>query len=72
MVMVSHAPSSGERQANSRAGAQGRGNGNGRVERAHGTPRKEAAVKEKAVQDPGLKDYVSFGGHKAKLSLGIV
>ena len=70
MVMVSHAPSSGERQANSRAGAQGRGNG--RVERAHGTPRKEAAVKEKAVQDPGLKDYVSFSGPRTKISLGIV
>jgi hypothetical protein len=70
MVMVSHAPSSGERQANGRAGAQGRGNG--RVERAHGTPRKEGAVKEKAVQDPGLKDYVSFGGHKARASMGIV
>ncbi|KFY31039.1 hypothetical protein V493_01451 [Pseudogymnoascus sp. VKM F-4281 (FW-2241)] len=57
MVMVSYAPSSGERQANGRAAAQGRGNGNGRVERAHGTPRKEPAVREKAVQDPGLKDY---------------
>lgn len=70
MVMVSHAPSSGERQANGRAGAQGRGNG--RVERAHGTPRKEAAVKEKAVQDPGLKDYVSSAGLEARTPLSIV
>lgn len=59
MVMVPHAPSSGDRQLNERTGAHGHGHGNGRVERTQGTPRKEAAAKEKAVQDPGLKDYVS-------------
>lgn len=54
--MVSHPPSSSERQANGRSGA---GNGNGKLERAPGTPRKDGgAGKDKAVQDPGLKDYV--------------
>jgi hypothetical protein len=54
--MVSHPSSSSERHANGRSGA---GNGHGRAESTPGTPRKERSVgKEKAVQDPGLKDYV--------------
>ncbi|KAH9223611.1 cell division control protein-like protein 15 [Leptodontidium sp. 2 PMI_412] len=53
--MVSHPPSSSDRQANSRSGA---GNGHGKAERTPGTPRKDGGVgKDKAVQDPGLKDY---------------
>ncbi|KAH7407770.1 cell division control protein-like protein 15 [Cadophora sp. MPI-SDFR-AT-0126] len=53
--MVSHPPSSSDRQANGRSGA---GNGHGKSERTPGTPRKDgAAGKDKAVQDPGLKDY---------------
>jgi len=56
--MVSHPPSSSERQPNGKSGA---GSGYGRAERTPGTPRKEGggAGKDKAVQDPGLKDYVS-------------
>lgn len=54
--MVSHPPSSSDRQANGRSGA---GNGHGKSERTPGTPRKDGgAGKDKAVQDPGLKDYV--------------
>ncbi|CAG8982195.1 hypothetical protein HYALB_00003631 [Hymenoscyphus albidus] len=66
--MVSHAPS--ERQHNGRSGSRsnsgsgngqngnGNGNGHGKAERTPGTPRRDAGpVKEKAVQDPGLKDY---------------
>ncbi|KAG4417729.1 hypothetical protein IFR04_009168 [Cadophora malorum] len=53
--MVSHPPSSSDRQANGRSGA---GNGHGKSERTPGTPRKDGGVgKDKAVQDPGLKDY---------------
>ncbi|KUJ11995.1 cell division control protein-like protein 15 [Mollisia scopiformis] len=53
--MVSHTQSSSDRQANGRSGA---GNGHGKTERTPGTPRKDGgAGKEKAVQDPGLKDY---------------
>jgi hypothetical protein len=55
--MVTHPPSSSDRQQNGRSGA---GNGYGRAERTPGTPRKDggAGKQEKAVQDPGLKDYV--------------
>ncbi|EDO01239.1 hypothetical protein SS1G_03713 [Sclerotinia sclerotiorum 1980 UF-70] len=50
--MVSYPPSSADRQSSSRsAGA----NGSAKSERTPGTPRRER--KEKAVQDPGLKDY---------------
>jgi hypothetical protein len=53
--MVSHPPSA-DRQANGRSGV---GSGHGKVERTPGTPRKDGNPgKEKAVQDPGLKDYV--------------
>jgi hypothetical protein len=56
MVMVPHPPSSGERHANGRPGVSA---GNGRLERAPGTPRKDgSATREKAMQDPGLRDYV--------------
>ncbi len=58
--MVSHPPSSSalERQANART-ANGSGSGHGKIERAPGTPRKDGNTgKEKAVQDPGLRDYV--------------
>jgi hypothetical protein len=56
MVMVPHPPSSGERHANGKSGATA---GSGRVERTPGTPRKDGgATREKAMQDPGLKDYV--------------
>lgn len=55
--MVPHPPPSGERQTNGKSGPSA---GNGRVEKAPGTPRREAiASKPKALQDPGLKDYVS-------------
>ncbi len=55
-AMVAHPSSSSDRHANGRSGA---GNGHGRTESTPGTPRKERSVgKEKAVQDPGLKDYV--------------
>ena len=54
--MVSYPPSTSDRQSNGRTGAQ---NGHGKAERIPATPRKDGvAVKEKAVQDPGLKDYV--------------
>ncbi|KAJ5051610.1 uncharacterized protein L3040_001385 [Drepanopeziza brunnea f. sp. 'multigermtubi'] len=54
--MVSHPPSASDRQTNGRSGGS---NGHGRVERAPGTPRKDgsAGKVDKAVQDPGLKDY---------------
>ncbi|KAE8453022.1 hypothetical protein EG329_012209 [Mollisiaceae sp. DMI_Dod_QoI] len=53
--MVSHHPPSSDRQANGRSGA---GNGHGKTDRTPGTPRRDGgAGKEKAVQDPGLKDY---------------
>ncbi|TVY13708.1 Cytokinesis protein sepH [Lachnellula arida] len=54
--MVAHPPSSSERQPNGRSGV---GGGHGRAERTPGTPRKEGggAGKDKALQDPGLKDY---------------
>ncbi|RDW60891.1 cell division control protein-like protein 15 [Coleophoma cylindrospora] len=52
--MVSYTPTSSERP-NSRPTT---GNGHGRVERTPGTPRKDSGLaKEKALQDPGLKDY---------------
>ncbi|RDL38065.1 Cell division control protein-like protein 15 [Venustampulla echinocandica] len=52
--MVSHTPSSSDRPSNSRSGS----GGNGRAERTPGTPRKDGgAGKDKAVQEPGLKDY---------------
>ena len=55
--MVSHPRSSSDRHANGRSGA---GSGHGKAERTPGTPRKDGgAGKDKAVQDPGLKDYVS-------------
>lgn len=57
--MVSHALSPAERQLNGRTGAQAQAHGGARVERAHGSPRKELGAKKEAVQDPGLKDYVS-------------
>lgn len=42
-------------------GRSGAGNGHGKTERTPGTPRKDGgAGKEKAVQDPGLKDYVGL------------
>ncbi|KAM3072905.1 Protein kinase of the Mitotic Exit Network [Clarireedia jacksonii] len=50
--MVSHPPSSADRQSNSRPRDV---HGSGKSERTPGTPRRER--KEKAVQDPGLKDY---------------
>jgi len=55
--MVTHPPSSSDRQQNGRSGV---GNGHGRAERTQATPRKDggAGKQEKAVQDPGLKDYV--------------
>lgn len=54
--MVPHPPSSGERQAQGKSVATA---GNGRLEKAPGTPRKDGgATKEKAMQDPGLKEYV--------------
>ncbi|KAH8685615.1 cell division control protein-like protein 15 [Tricladium varicosporioides] len=53
--MVSHPPSSSDRQPNGRSRD---GSGHGKAERIPGTPRKDGGVgKEKAVQDPGLKDY---------------
>lgn len=56
--MVSHTQPSSDRQANGRSGT---GNGHGKAERTPGTPRKDGgAGKEKAVQDPGLKDYVGL------------
>lgn len=54
--MVSHTQPSSDRQANGRSGA---GNAHGKTERTPGTPRRDGgAGKEKAMQDPGLKDYV--------------
>ncbi|KAA8574504.1 hypothetical protein EYC84_005958 [Monilinia fructicola] len=50
--MVSYAPSSADRQSNSRSTGV---NGSAKSDRTPGTPRRER--KEKAVQDPGLKDY---------------
>ncbi|CAL3971303.1 hypothetical protein PZA11_007826 [Diplocarpon coronariae] len=56
--MVSHPPLASDRQLNGRSGAAN-GHGHGKVERAPGTPRKDggAGKADKAVQDPGLKDY---------------
>jgi hypothetical protein len=52
--MVSHPPSS-DRQN----GRSGPGNGNSRAEKTPGTPRRDDGLKkEKAVHDPGLKDFV--------------
>jgi hypothetical protein len=54
--MVSHPSSSSDRQGNNRAGA---GNAHGKAEKTPGTPRKEGGpVKDRAIQDAGLKDYV--------------
>jgi hypothetical protein len=65
--MVSHPPSSSDRQANGRSGA---GSGHGKAERTPGTPRKDGgAGKDKAVQDPGLKDYVSIRSQKERRTL---
>ncbi|KAF7946748.1 hypothetical protein EAE96_009733 [Botrytis aclada] len=50
--MVSRPPSSADRQSNSRSAGV---NGSAKADRSPGTPRRER--KEKAVQDPGLKDY---------------
>jgi hypothetical protein len=67
--MVSHPPSSSDRQANGRSGA---GSGHGKAERTPGTPRKDGgAGKDKAVQDPGLKDYVSIRSQKGETYLGL-
>jgi hypothetical protein len=53
-AMVSHPPSA-DRQVSGRSGS-----GHSKVDRTPGTPRKDGNPgKEKAVQDPGLKDYVS-------------
>lgn len=52
-TMVSYAPSSADRQSNSRSAGV---NGSAKSDRNSATPRRER--KEKAVQDPGLKDYV--------------
>ncbi|KAI1308494.1 hypothetical protein F5Y03DRAFT_90433 [Xylaria venustula] len=56
-------PSSGERQYHATNG-NGNGNGNGRPsivaarhDRTPNTPRKESNGRERALQDPGLKDY---------------
>ncbi|CZT45212.1 related to septation (sepH) gene [Rhynchosporium secalis] len=54
--MGSHPPpaSSADRQMNGRSGA----NGHGKPEKTPATPRKDGGVvKDRAVQDPGLKDY---------------
>lgn len=52
--MVSHVTPSADKQANGRSG--------GGNSRDRGTPRKDGNPgKEKAVQDPGLKDYVRCG-----------
>jgi hypothetical protein len=57
MVMVPHGSSSGERHANGRIAAVGAKQQGKRD--STGTPRKdELKAKEKAMQDPGLKDYV--------------
>jgi hypothetical protein len=56
MVMVPNPPASGERHANGRSKAPA---GNGKAEKTSSTPRKDGgATKEKAMQDPALKDYV--------------
>ena len=56
--MVSHPPSSSDRQSNSRSGA---GNAHGKAEKTPGTPRREGGLgKEKAVQDQALRDYVDL------------
>jgi len=53
--MGSHLPPSSSRPTHTRDSSQGGANG----ERMHGTPtRKDGHTREKAVQDPGLKDYV--------------
>jgi hypothetical protein len=54
-------PPLGDRHENSKAGASA-----ARVERTPGTPRKDGGairVKEKALHDPGLKDYVRPHAH---------
>lgn len=54
--MVPYPSSSGERPVNSRSKAP---TGNGRPAGASSTPRKDGgATKERALPDPGLKDYV--------------
>lgn len=56
MVMVPNPPSSGERLGSGKGAGSG---AQGRPERAPGTPRRDGgAGKDKAMQDPGLKDYV--------------
>lgn len=61
--MVSYPPSTLDgHDGRSEAG----NHGHGRMERTPGTPRKEGReVREKAMQDPGLKDYVCLN-HKNK------
>lgn len=63
--MVSYPPISTDRPLNGKVGI---GSGNAKVERPMGVSRKDggASKADKAVQDPGLKDYV--GG----LGLGIL
>lgn len=61
--MGSHPPSSADRRGSERPGAgngHGHGYGHGKAERTPGTPRRDGAGKDKAVQDPGLKDYVGL------------
>ncbi|KAK6605168.1 cell division control protein [Botrytis cinerea] len=53
--MVSRPPSSADRQGSSRSAGV---NGSAKADRTPGTPRRER--KEKAVQDPGLKDYAEI------------
>ena len=56
--MVSHPPSSSDRHSNSRSGA---GIAHGKPEKTPGTPRREGGVvKDRAVQDPVLRDYVGL------------
>ena len=63
--MVSELPSF-ERQASNRSS----GHGHGKAERTPGTPRKEdRMVKERALQDPGLKDYVRVGSRSTTICL---
>jgi hypothetical protein len=53
--MVSHPPSSSDRQSNTRTGA---GTAHGKVEKTPGTPRREGGVGKEKPSNEVLEDYV--------------
>lgn len=60
--MVSSTPSSDRQSHATSASGNAHIYGHNKADRPPGTPRKDGGLtKEKAVQDPGLKDYVCSG-----------